>query len=181
MKAAILCARERSEYFDLEGLDVYDRNRDAFSYSGPYPVVAHPPCRMFGRLAGFSKPVDPWAEYLLGVHCMAAVRKFGGVLEHPRDSKLWPMTGAPRPNGPVDRFGGYTINLPQSWFGHRAEKLTWLYVCRVPKRQLPELPFALLAATKDIEHQGEREREATPRAFAEWLISVACAVQPGQC
>ena len=36
-------------YCDLDGVDPWDRERDARLYAGPHPVVAHPPCERWGR------------------------------------------------------------------------------------------------------------------------------------
>ena len=36
-------------YFGLEGVDPWDEKRDARAYPGPNPVVAHPPCKRWGR------------------------------------------------------------------------------------------------------------------------------------
>ena len=38
-------------YFDLPGVDPWDKARDARQYSGPHAVVAHPPCERWGRFA----------------------------------------------------------------------------------------------------------------------------------
>ena len=39
---AVLFAREDSHYKTLPQCDVYDMARDARTYDGPHPVVAHP-------------------------------------------------------------------------------------------------------------------------------------------
>lgn len=31
-------------YFNDNRIDPYDLERDAFNYTGPHPVIAHPPC-----------------------------------------------------------------------------------------------------------------------------------------
>lgn len=36
-------------YFGLVGVDPWDITRDARTYAGPHPVVAHPPCERWGR------------------------------------------------------------------------------------------------------------------------------------
>lgn len=38
-------------YFGLDGVDPWDRPRDARLYAGPHAVVAHPPCERWGRYA----------------------------------------------------------------------------------------------------------------------------------
>ena len=50
---------------------------------------------------------------------VALVREFGGVLEHPAASTLWPAQRLP-PIGQRDAFGGWTLPIVQSWWGHRA-------------------------------------------------------------
>ena len=39
-------------YYGLDGVDPWEVERDARTYAGPHPVIAHPPCeRRAGRLA----------------------------------------------------------------------------------------------------------------------------------
>lgn len=169
-RVAVLFARQDSVYKSFPGADVFDLARDARTYHGPLPVVAHPPCRAWGRLRHLAKPrPDEKALALFGVH---AVRTWGGVLEHPASSTLWPVAGLPAP-GQRDVFGGFTYAVSQSWFGHRAPKLTWLYVCGVEPRSLPPVPFELGLPAGRIELMGRSEREATPEPFAAWLFNLA--------
>ena len=44
-QVAVLFARADSIYKTLPGCDVYDIKRDARTWPGGCPVVAHPPCR----------------------------------------------------------------------------------------------------------------------------------------
>lgn len=39
-------------YFGVPGVDPWDVKRNAMLYDGPHPVVAHPPCSVWCRLAG---------------------------------------------------------------------------------------------------------------------------------
>lgn len=103
MTVAVLFARADSVYKTLPGVDVWDEARDARKWPGGCPVVAHPPCRAWGKLFYFAKPID--GEKDLALFAVDQVRQFGGVLEHPKDSKLWAAADLPRP-GHVDAWGG---------------------------------------------------------------------------
>ena len=122
---AVLFARADSTYKTLPGTDVWDIERNARLWPGGAPVVAHPPCRAWGRLRQFAKPRK--GERQLAIWSVRQVRRFGGVLEHPVGSLLWKKAGLPPP-GQVDRYGGWTLPIHQNWWGHRAEKATLLYI-----------------------------------------------------
>lgn len=177
--AAVLCARSDSVYKLIDGLDVFDSVRDARTWVGGCPVICHPPCAQWGRLAHFARVNSE--EKQLALWCVEQVRRVGGVLEHPAFSSLWDVAGLPLPGAGVDRFGGFTYPISQSWFGHRAEKKTWLYVVGVPVSSLPIIPLWLgdascVVATR--RRTGSRpeiskaEREHTPRALAEWCVEL---------
>jgi len=174
---AVLFARKDSIYRSLPGTDVYDIERNALGWCGGFPVVAHPPCRAWGRLRHFARPRQ--GETDLALWAVDQVRKFGGVLEHPSRSTLWQAAGLPLP-GQRDEFGGFTLPILQWWFGHRADKATWLYFCGVSPGSLPPLPFRLgeaeyvVQSLKDSRpHITKAEREATPLHLAEWLLQAA--------
>lgn len=184
MTVAVLFARADSNYKQLSRCDVYDIHRDARTWPGGAPVVAHPPCRAWGRLRTFAKPrADEKALAIFAVDC---VRRFGGVLEHPGSSSLWPTAGLPRPNQPADAFGGWTLCVDQYWWGHRAQKRTWLYIVGVAPADIPPFPLGLgeaprvcaLYSGRDRSRTprkeiGPAEREHTPPRFAEWLVQLA--------
>ena len=44
-KVAVLFARKDSIYKEFEQCDVYDIERNALTFSGGIPIIAHPPCR----------------------------------------------------------------------------------------------------------------------------------------
>jgi len=194
--AALFC-REDSIYKTIDGVDVWDIGRDARKFPGGVQVVAHPPCRGWGRLSHFAR-TEP-GELGLGQFAVNQVRRFGGVLEHPKDSKLWNAAGLPRPCG-MDAWGGWTLPISQHWWGHRAEKMTWLYIVGCGKKDIPNIPLSLSEATHVIgssrvrRKDGSRlrkgmavwrpevtkaEREHTPPALAEWLVELArrCVVK----
>lgn len=181
---AVLFARADSIYKTMPGCDVFDIERDARTWVGGAPVVAHPPCRAWGRLRKMAKPRDDERE--LGPWAVNQVRAHGGVLEHPAFSELFIYCGLPAP-GRADEFGGVTFPITQSWFGHRAEKATWLYIVGVPPARLPAIPLDMRRASHVIaQRTGIRkgsigwrpevtlaEREHTPPALAAWLVEVA--------
>ena len=177
-KVSVLFARSDSVYFDLV-FDVWDAERDARAYAGSWPVVAHPPCRAWGRLAKLAKPREDEPE--LAFFAVDFVRQYGGVLEHPYGSDLWPAAGLPRP-GEVDEYGGWTVLVDQGWWGHHAPKPTWLYVVGMPRHHLDGLPVETLRRRGRTLSMQPADRERTPRLFAEFLVRLAgrCYVRPGR-
>lgn len=189
-QVAILFARADSNYKAMSGCDVFDIERDARTFSGGMPVVAHPPCRAWGQLRHMAKPRPD--EKALALFAVAQVRAHGGVLEHPKKSTLWPAAGLPTP-GERDAFGGWTLPIFQSWWGHRAEKATFLYIVGCQPSSIPAIPMMLGDATHVIAQNRTRldgtrkrkgdagwrpevtkaEREHTQPALATWLVEVA--------
>lgn len=182
MTVAVLFARADSVYKDLPGTDVWDALRDALRWPGGAPVVAHPPCRAWGRLRKFAKPRP--GERELALWAVDQIRTYGGVLEHPASSLLWAEKPLPEP-GQVDAWGGWTLVISQWWWGHKADKLTRLYICGAKPDQLPPIPYRMGEATHVIAQSNrrqklrlrpevtKREREATPPDLAVWLLDVA--------
>jgi len=184
-QVAALFVRSDSTYKGMPGVDAYDIERDARRWPGGSPVVAHPPCRAWGRLHYFAKPRDD--ERALGPWAVDQVREYGGVLEHPEASKLWLYCALPSPRGGEDVFGGWTLAITQHWFGHRADKATWLYVVGVGRGDIPVMPLQLGRAPRAVSpggglrkgdpfwrpHIRKDEREHTPAALAQWLVELA--------
>lgn len=166
----VLFAQRRSIYKRLPGFDVWDVERDALLWPGGSALVAHPPCRAWGRLRALAKV--PAGEREACIWVAERVREFGGVLEHPAGSLLWSAAGLPSP-GERAPDGGYTLVVDQSWFGHRAPKRTWLYVQGVELDALPPIPYALDYPEGRVELMGLPERERTPVRLALWLGAVA--------
>lgn len=190
IKPSVLFARSDSDYkaFDC---DVWDMERDAKNYAGSNPVIAHPPCRGWGRLRELAKPLP--GEKELALFAIDVVRKNGGVLEHPAYSSLWKFADLPNPGCGMDLFGGWTLPIVQFWFGHRAMKATWLYIVGCGPMDLPDMPLVLGDAPRMIgspsrrangyrprkgdqlwrQDVTDREKDATPIDLALWLLEVA--------
>lgn len=121
-------------YSGLPHVDPWDAARDARLYPGPWPVVAHPPCARWCRLAGLVEATHGYRRGDDGgcfESALNSVRKWGGVLEHPAYSAAWLHFGIARPprTGGWQRTlcGGWTCHVEQWHWGHRAKKATWLY------------------------------------------------------
>jgi len=192
--AALYVDTRRGPYPAL-GVDCWDEARDATRYDGTGPVIAHPPCAAWGRYA--RRALD---DGHTGPVAVAQVRRLGGVLEHPRDSRLWIACRLPPPGGLPDEHGGYTIAVYQRDWGHPADKPTWLYIVGCPRAELPAMPpprparEAWLPARRVlspgrlhsprprgtrgiVERMARTERHLTPPALASWLVEVARAVE----
>jgi len=178
---AVLCCTPSSVYKSLAS-ECFDMYRDAITYSGVLPVVAHPPCRSWGRLRHLAKPVD--GERALALFCVRQVRRCGGVLEHPAGSLLWSQANPyplPLPGAGVDAFGGFSLSLYQSDFGYPAPKHSWLYVVGYPRPgelckvfRAGELCKVFRAGElRKVSSQPAARRMDTPPIFADWLLRLA--------
>jgi hypothetical protein len=182
---AALFVRADSIYKTMSNVDAWDIERDARNWPGGCPVVAHPPCRAWGRLAHMANPRPD--EKDLARWAVRQVRRWGGVLEHPNGSTLWRDQELPKP-GQSDEHGGWTLGIHQDWWGHRAEKSTLLYIKGVGPKDIPDMPLKLeepthvIASSTARQHRGhprfrpevtKAEREHTPPALAHWLVDLA--------
>lgn len=207
---AALYVETNGAYYNVAGVDPWDEVRDARLYDGPHPVVAHPPCQRWGKLwAG-----QPLFIKQTGIRkikgddggcfaaALAAVRKWGGVLEHPWQSHAWPHFGLnmPRREGgwmAADFHGGWTCCVEQGKYGHYARKPTLLVAYGI--KDLPELEWGHseirldpsvvermgLKRAKRLGEVGSRgggqnstPRIHTPPAFRELLIGMARTARP---
>lgn len=203
---AALYVERGGAYYGLHGVDPWDIDRDARKYDGPYPVVAHPPCQRWGNFyAGSPLAIKQGKRKNLGDDdgcfeaALASVRAWGGVLEHPENSRAWAHFGLNKPyrhGGWVvaDWHGGWTCRVEQGFYGHFARKPTWLYVNGAEPPPLRwgfgerRLDPAIVArwGLKRAIRLGEvgmvggggndRERIGTPADFRDLLIGIARSV-----
>lgn len=180
-------------YFGLEGVDAWDEARDARLYAGPWPVVAHPPCSRWCQLAHV---VEARYGYKVGDDdgcfeaALAAVRRWGGVLEHPAWSLAWPAFGLPTPpDGAWQRSlfcGGFVCAVSQAAYGHKANKMTWLYAYGT---ELPAMRWERPEGTHAVSYMNNHgqclkprltkaQAKATPPAFRDLLLSIARTARP---
>lgn len=201
---AALYVETGGAYFGLPNVDPWDEARDARSYAGPHPVVAHPPCQRWGRFWGGNPMQQPRLKLGDDAGCFAAaleaVRTWGGVIEHPEASHAWAFHGLnkpPKTGGWIaaDWVGGWTCCVEQGHYGHLSRKATWLYAFGV---ELPELIWGpatdkLRVAGAGFHTKAERDaaradgrahrtqlpmhlRNATPESFRDLLLSMARTV-----
>ena len=135
-KVAALFVQPDGCYQGLPWVDPWDEEMDARKYPGNIPVVAHPPCQLWGALAAVNykrwggehnRPGNDSGCFASAVN---SVRKFGGVLEHPAGTKAWSAHGLIKPTAigwQLTIDGGWVCEVWQSAYGHRANKSTWLY------------------------------------------------------
>lgn len=186
---AALFVRADSVYKSMRGVDAWDMERDAMTYVGTSAVVAHPPCRRWSMINGvvLSRYPHKAAEFAWGndggtfAFALDTVRRCGGVLEHPAGSRAFAHYRLPKIGRGPDEFGGWSCEVRQVDFGHRAEKRTWLYIVGLHPDELPPLPprgdatalVVRMPECRAVKLIGKAEREHTPPAFAEWLVTVA--------
>lgn len=187
---AALFVEKGGVYYGLKGVDPWDEERDARTYAGPWPVVAHPPCNKWSPLAYINRSRLPGYEIGDDGGCfeaaLDAVRTFGGVLEHPAGSLAWQQFNLPKP--PRGGWGmslddpGFTTEIDQGSYGHRARKRTWLYAvgCSVVEMdwalaQSRTIVSGFLHRKGTDESRRVRPLEAsrTPIAFRDVLLEIA--------
>lgn len=191
MKVAALFVETDGCYFGLPEVEPWDRARDAREYGGPHPVVAHPPCQLWGAMANVNFARWGGLHNLPGnddrcfTSALKSVNRWRGVLEHPAKSNAWHLHGleVPKAIGWQQSGMGWTCEVWQSAYGHRANKATWLYYRGRSKP--PELNWARPTGTHQIGFQdhrgkamnkptlGRRESNATPLEFRDVLIALA--------
>lgn len=189
---AALFVESGGVYFGQPSIEPWDVTRDARLYAGPHPVIAHPPCSRWCQLAYIiqarygHKVGDDGGMFEAA---LAAVRKYGGVLEHPAFSYAWarydlpkPLAGAGWMRGLHDE--GWVCELSQAAYGHAARKLTWLYY--VGEAEPIELrwdrpePTAIVSNcanhhVRDLPRILKAEAARTPEAFRDDLLRLAVA------
>lgn len=165
-------------YYGVECVEPWGLpERDAREYAGPWPVIAHPPCERWGRYARGGPSAKVAREVGDDGGCfaaaLAAVRRYGGVLEHPADSLAWDRFGLPAPpraGGWVRGFcGGWCCYVEQGHYGHKARKGTWLYSVGC---ELIALRWGKSAASGRLDdgfHSAEERARAKRRGVVERL------------
>jgi hypothetical protein len=181
-------------YFNLPNVDPWDEYRDARFYNGPHAVIAHPPCERWGMLA---RLVESKSKGLLRVgddaRCfemaLKAVETYGGVLEHPAETRAWPHFGLDSPKQGLWKPSrmGFVCQVAQSAYGHKATKKTWLYCVGLDRLELPVLKWECPRGTHEIGGETrlkekrpslpKPERSITPIEFRDFLIQIAETVE----
>jgi hypothetical protein len=193
MTVAALYIERGGVYWDLPDVDPWDEARDARLYAGPWPVVAHPPCNRWCVPLAYVNQTR--YGYKIGddggsfAAALEAVRHFGGVLEHPRDSIAFHRFGLPHPRrhcwtGSLLDEGISTV-VDQWAYGHPCKKETWLYCVGIGQ---PELDWRVAPAGLPVvswlrgaawhRESGRKaitraEAAATPLAFRDVLLEMA--------
>lgn len=206
-RVAALFVDRRGPYWDRPDVDAWDIERDARKYDGNAPVVVHPPCERWGRYWGGGPSAK--VKRILGDDggcfeaALAAVRRCGGVLEHPEAShafKRFDLYRPPHTGGWVrgdlllqgwPAGSSWTCCVEQGHYGHPARKKTWLYY--VGRQRPPELIWgksngirldegfhskaerdaARAAGRKPVKRLSTVQNIVTPPAFAELLVLLA--------
>ena len=188
--AALFVAKD-SIYKTFDFIDCYDLDRDAMQYQGVLPVIAHPPCQLWGNLAHanyarwggeHNRPGNDGGKFAFALQC---VNQYGGVLEHPKNTHAWKQFDLDEPvyGGWCKSNNGWVCEAWQSAYGHRANKATWLYY--VGDNKPHELRWNRPVGTHQVGFQDQRGKErnkptlskreanATPEKFALEIIFLA--------
>lgn len=166
---AVLCAAPGSHYYEIPGLDVYDRDRDARSFIGSVPIIAHPPCAQWSRLRMFAR-VDPGTKALAN-WCYDRWLCNGGVFEHPVSSLVWKE---------FDWSAGRLYKVDLKDFGFGARKTTILAFRKCGPSSMPisfdAITHIVSGGSKGAKRARSRglsikwDANVTPLLFDQWLV-----------
>jgi hypothetical protein len=198
---AALYVEADGPYAGLQGVDAWSIERDARRYNGPHAVVAHPPCKRWGRYWSGGPSASVRRNLGDDEGCFAAalyaVRTFGGVIEHPAGSAACEWFGLPMPprlgwgwSKHADKYGGRSCVVTQGRYGHRARKLTWLYAVLPAFPTMDTRDFvgvrledgfhtneerraARARGVMPVKRLSQRERICTPVPFRDALLDMA--------
>lgn len=181
-------------YSSIPEMDLWDEKRDARKYAGPYPVIAHPPCQLWGALAAVNyarwggEHNRPGNDKGCFKAALSAVNSYGGVLEHPAKTRAWEKHGLEKPDGGGWKKSGigWVCEVWQSAYGHRANKATWLYFkgCKKPQDLIKTKPKGShqigfqdqRGKHKNKPTLSKREANATPPEFRDALLCLVLDV-----
>ena len=169
-------------------IDLWDELKDARAYTGILPVIAHPPCQLWGAMAAVNyaryggEHNKPGNDYGCFKSALESVNRCRGVLEHPAKSRAWNEHGlvSPRGVGWKKSGDGWVCEVWQSAYGHRANKATWIYY--KGRRKPFDLTWDRVVGSHQIGWQdkrgksrnkptlGKREASATPLQFRDELV-----------
>lgn len=188
---AALFVEKNGAYFGIPDVDPWPIDRDARKYTDNHPVVAHPPCQLWGRFAKVNfirwggEHNRPGNDGGCFASAISNVIRCGGVLEHPAFSNAWKQFELDAPRGiGWEQIGddAFVCEVWQSAYGHQARKRTWLFY----KGKKPtELNWERKDGTHQIGFHDQRGKErnkptisgkaasATPIEFRDALINLA--------
>ena len=176
---AILYVQPRSHYFGLKDVQCWDEIADARHYSGPAPVVAHPPCQVWSRARCTGIAPEMWGkDGGCFEHALNCVLRYGGVLEHPAFTWAWKRYNLQPPQGYgwTQAMAGYWVGqLDQGAYGHKTRKTTWLLYAGRAAPPAPKLCPADAAFPELRRSCSRKQKNATPPEFADLLIGLARA------
>ena len=189
----VLFVREDSDYKKRDNWDCYDKKRNALNYDGNDPIVAHPPCRLWGNLSHLAMRnpkytiEDRAKEMYLAIFSLEMIEKNGGILEHPSKSKLFKRHIQ-------DDNKGFLITIDQYDFGHVAHKETTLYIKGISRDQLPPLPpkdttihycekgkrRSICGNVEGTTRCTQKQREYTPSKLVDWFEQIIELIEEGK-
>lgn len=189
-KVSALFVDGSGPYSTMDNVEPWDINADARLYQGPYPVVAHPPCNRWGKMAPIN--LKRWGTPIgedggCFESALQSVRKWGGVLEHPCGSIAWSKYNLKKPKGDSWNQVSDTEWVGEVWqsdYGHLATKKTWLLFVGTnkPKNFLSNRVKGTHQVGGGI-HTGNNKKprlnqsvtHLTPILFAEYLVELAAS------